>query len=73
MLMDFRVLKGKLNDVIEKFDHSFLNDFKEIGNPTCENIARYIYERLKAKLENVKLEKVRVWEGENSWGEYFEA
>mgnify|MGYP005665459171 CR=1 FL=1 len=58
MLTDFRVLKEKLNEVIEKLDHSFLNDFEEMGNPTCENIARYIYERLKAKLENVRLEKV---------------
>jgi len=73
MLMDFRVLNEKLNKVIEKLYHSFLNDFNEIGNPTCENIAKYIYGRLKAKLESVRLEKVRVWEGEDNWGEYYEA
>ena len=73
MLADFRVLKEKLNEVVEKLDHTFLNDFEEIGNPTCENIARYIYERLKDSLENVRLEKVRVWEGEDNWGEYYEA
>ena len=71
-LIDYKVIKDGLNEIIEKLDHSFLNDFKEIGNPTCENIARYIYERLKSNLQGVKLEKVRVWEGSESYAEYFE-
>jgi len=70
-LIDYKVIKEKLNEIIEKLDHSFLNDFKGIGNPTCENIARYIFERLKA-LQDVKLEKVRVWESPKSYAEYFE-
>jgi len=71
VLFDFNVIKEKLKEITEKLDHSFLNDFKEIGNPTCENIAKYIFENLK-NLPNAKLEKVRVWESAKSYAEYFE-
>jgi 6-pyruvoyltetrahydropterin/6-carboxytetrahydropterin synthase len=72
ILVDYRVLKEKLNEAIEKLDHTLLNDCKEIGNPTSENISRYVFENLKGLPKNVKLEKVRVWEGERGWSEYFE-
>ena len=71
-LIDYKVLKEKLNEVIEKLDHSLLNDFKEIGNPTSENISRYIFENLKGLPKNVRLEKVRVWEGAGSYVEFFQ-
>jgi len=71
ILIDFKVLKRKLEEVIEKFDHSYLNNFKEIGNPTSENISRYIFRKLKLP-ENIRLEKVRVWENSESWCEYYE-
>ena len=71
ILIDFKVLKRKLEEVIEKFDHSYLNNFKEIGNPTSENISRYIFRKLRLP-ENIRLEKVRVWENSESWCEYYE-
>ena len=72
MLVDFKMLQKKLEEITEKFDHSFLNDFKEIDNPTVENLSKYIFQNLRNLPKNVKLEKVRVWESEKSWGEYFE-
>ena len=72
MLVDFKMLKKRLEEITEKFDHSFLNDFKEIDNPTVENLSKYIFQNLRNLPKNVKLEKVRVWESEKSWGEYFE-
>lgn len=72
ILVDFSMLKEKMNKIIDKLDHKILNDVKEIGNPTCENISKYIFENLKDLLEHVKLEKVRVWEGRKSWCEYCE-
>ena len=71
MLVDFGILKDKLREITGKLDHSFLNDFKEIDNPTSENIARYIFKNLKMP-EGIKLEKVRVWESPSSWCEYHE-
>ena len=71
LLEDFKVLKKKLREITDRFDHTLLNDFKELGNPTSENISRYIFEKLKGLLD-LKLEKVRVWEGPSSWCEYYE-
>jgi len=73
ILVDFNTLKEKLSRIIGRLDHKFLNSLKEIGNPTCENLSKYIFENLKDLRMHVKLEKVRVWEGEKSWCEYYEA
>jgi 6-pyruvoyltetrahydropterin/6-carboxytetrahydropterin synthase len=72
ILVDFETLKEKLEEITERLDHSFLNDLKEIGNPTSENISRYVFQNLKGLPKTVKLEKVRVWESPRSWCEYFE-
>ena len=72
ILVDFKVIKEKLQKIVEKLDHSFLNDFKEIGNPTSENISKYIFKNLKDLPNSVKLEKIRVWESPETWCEYFE-
>lgn len=72
MVMDFQNLKKTLEDVVKEFDHVNLNDlpaFKE-KNPTVENIARVIYEKLKKKLKNFKGIQVKVWETEDSFVEY---
>ena len=72
ILLDFKTLRKKLEDITEKLDHSLLNDLKEIGNPTSENVSRYIFENLKDLPKTVKLEKVRIWESPKSWCEYYE-
>lgn len=71
--IDLRLLKEKLQKITERFDHSFLNDNKEVGNPSTENISKYIFQKMKENLPNeVTLEKVRVWETPKGWCEYFE-
>jgi len=71
--VDLRALKEKLLKITEEFDHSYLNDFKELGNPSTENLCHYIFQRLKNDLpRGATLEKVRVWETPRSWCEYFE-
>lgn len=72
ILVDFNILKEELSQIIRRLDHKFLNNIKEIGNPTCENLSKYILQSLKNLRNDVKLEKVRVWEGEKSWCEYYE-
>jgi len=67
MLADFVELKRLLRAVCEPMDHVFLNDmqpFTEV-NPSAENMARYICERLQSELvqENpVEVAEVKVWE-----------
>ena len=63
---DFLELKNQLKEILNKFDHTSLNDmsiFEKI-NPSSENIARIVYQELKAKLKGapVTLTSVDVWE-----------
>ena len=72
MVLDFRYLKIKLNKVLETLDHKHLNQisyFKRV-NPTSENIAQYIYDKLKPRVPNIK--SVTVWESHNSCAFYYE-
>lgn len=72
MLLDFKYLKKKLNAVLEKMDHKYLNkliSFKRL-NPTSENIAKYIYNELKSRIP--LLNSVTVWENSSSAATYEE-
>ncbi len=72
MLLDFKYLKNKLNAVLERMDHKYLNKlafFKKI-NPTSENIAKYIYDQLKPRIP--LLDSVTVWENSTSSATYEE-
>ncbi|MFH1752617.1 MAG: 6-carboxytetrahydropterin synthase QueD [Candidatus Omnitrophota bacterium] len=71
LLVDFRILKEKLKDILEELDHTNLNeldDFKK-KNPTSENIAKYIFDSLKE--EGVSPQRVSVWESDTSCATYF--
>ncbi len=70
LLIDFRVVKRWTNEVLEQLDHKYLNEveyFKNM-NPSSEQIARFLYEKIgeKALQANVTLSRVTVWESENS-------
>lgn len=72
MALDFRYLKTKLNYVVEKLDHKYLNNlryFKKV-NPTSENIAKYIYDSIKPQV--LSLKSVTVWENNTSSATYEE-
>ena len=63
---DFTELKRHLKEIIDRFDHTCLNDvppFDDI-NPSAENIAATIYDELKEKLsaDPVTLTCVEAWE-----------
>ena len=80
MLIDFSLLKKMIKEEIARFDHSFINElegFNEKGvNPTAENLAAYIYTELVKKLsginEQIRLQKIKVWESDNACAAYME-
>ena len=54
MLIDFKIAKKALAEILDEFDHYYLNDFHPFNegvNPTAENLARIIYERLESRTE----------------------
>ncbi|MDR1080482.1 MAG: 6-carboxytetrahydropterin synthase QueD [Deltaproteobacteria bacterium] len=73
LVMDFAVLKKLLAEVLELIDHKYLNElpwFKET-NPTSENLARFIFDRLSplvlgAADGRVRLHSVSAWESDNA-------
>jgi len=71
LAFDFTVLKKKLDEIIERFDHTCLNDITPFDtiNPSAENIAATIYNALKPDLEgqSVSLDSVGVWESPDAW------
>lgn len=72
MLADFHYLKEKLNAVLDKLDHKYLNEityFKKV-NPTSENIAKFIYDSLKKQIPCLK--SVTVWESQRCSATYEE-
>ena len=74
MVIDFRKIKEKLGKVLDKLDHTYLNELSEFKkiNPTSENIASYIYSRLKKLITGKKItvKKVSVWETKDSSATY---
>jgi 6-pyruvoyltetrahydropterin/6-carboxytetrahydropterin synthase len=73
ILVDFKQLKSALADAVSHFDHCYLNelpDFRE-QNPTAENIARLIFEKMRALLDD-GVSKVTVWETPTSSASYWE-
>jgi len=65
LVMDFRRLKAMLDNIVAEFDNVALNSIDYFGqnNSTAENVAKYIYEKLQARLpKDVKLEVIRVTE-----------
>jgi len=76
LVVDFNELKKNTGEVLEQLDHGFLNEifpFTEI-NPSSENIARWIFESLKKKVNSdyVKLSAVTVWESDAASATYYE-
>ncbi len=73
---DFTELKAKLKAILERFDHTCLNDIMPFDkiNPSSENIAQTIYNELKPGLAGtpVTLSSVAVWESPDSGVEYRE-
>jgi 6-pyruvoyltetrahydropterin/6-carboxytetrahydropterin synthase len=49
-LVDFGELKEKFKPLEEQLDHRFLNEVPGLENSTSENIARWIWERLKREV-----------------------
>jgi 6-pyruvoyltetrahydropterin/6-carboxytetrahydropterin synthase len=50
-VMDFADLKAAFQPVFEQLDHRCLNDIEGLENPTSENLARWIWDKLKPDLD----------------------
>ena len=74
VVIDFNILKQKMEKVLKTLDHTFLNNLPYFSErePSSENIAKYIFDRLKAELKGhpAILKEVTAWESETSSATY---
>ena len=76
LLMDFGEVKARTKQMLEEIDHKYLNELAAFQNrnPSSENLASYLFERLGAILnsDRVKVRRVNVWESDSSCASYFQ-
>lgn len=75
MVMDFREAKTILGEIINTFDHAYLNELPafKVLNPTTENLSQLLYHELKSKLPaGVMVGRVTTWESDRCGAVYFE-
>lgn len=75
MVVDFKLLKRELMKIVMELDHHCINYVLPEGtNPTAENIAKWIFKKLKkgAKGFSVRLITVIVWESDDAWASFTE-
>ena len=63
-VLDFNELVEAVDPLIDRLDHSVLNEIEGLENPTSENLARWFWERLRPRLP--LLERVVVKESPTS-------
>jgi 6-pyruvoyltetrahydropterin/6-carboxytetrahydropterin synthase len=75
VVIDFKVLKQKVEKVLMPLDHSYLNDLPQFSEkePSSENIAKHLFDQLRRELGRfpVVLRRVTAWESETASATYF--
>ena len=76
LLQDFGAVKARTRELLEEVDHKYLNELPAFSqqNPSSENLAFFIFQRLSGVLnrDGVKVSRVSVWESDTSCASYVE-
>jgi 6-pyruvoyltetrahydropterin/6-carboxytetrahydropterin synthase len=67
-LIDYGEIRIAADPIVAQLDHFYLNEIEGLCNPTAENLARWLWERLKPRLP--LLTAVKVYETCTSACEY---
>ncbi len=49
-IIDFAEIKAAYKPIFDQLDHHYLNDIEGLENPTSENLAKWIWDRMKQEL-----------------------
>ena len=58
-VMDYADISAAFNPIWKKLDHFYLNEIPGLENPTSENIARWIWDKLKVDLPLLSAVEIR--------------
>ncbi|MGX9120945.1 6-carboxytetrahydropterin synthase QueD [Mesorhizobium sp. BHbsci] len=67
-VVDFFDVEAAFAPLLQRLDHHCLNEIEGLTNPTAENIAIWIWDRIKPILPQIA--SVTVWETPQCWAEY---
>ncbi len=78
LLVDFSELKRIVRGIIERLDHTFLNDVPPFDrlNPSAENMARYFYQQISGDFHGgvrqspIRVAEVKIWETDTATATY---
>ncbi len=78
LLVDFVDMKRVMKEIIEYWDHRFINDLPPFDkiNPTAENMARWFCDKMQNELESgvaevpVRVTSVTIWETDTNIATY---
>ena len=74
LVADFVDIKRLMRDVVDKLDHTYLNEVPpfDVWNPSAENIALYFCQEVQKGVfeEGVRVASVKVWETDTSVAVY---
>jgi 6-pyruvoyltetrahydropterin/6-carboxytetrahydropterin synthase len=73
LVMDFCRLKAALDNIVAEFNDKPLGriDYFQRNNSSAENVAKYVYEKLKTKLPgDVKLQSISIVEEPGCWAKF---
>jgi 6-pyruvoyltetrahydropterin/6-carboxytetrahydropterin synthase len=68
LVVDFFDIESAFKPLLAQLDHHCLNEIGGLENPSAENIAAWIWQRMKTPLP--QLAAVRVYETPDCWAEY---
>ena len=75
VVMDFGEIKQHVSEIMKSLDHKFLNELEcfQDGNPSSENIAKYIAESMQEKITepDIRVASVTAWESDDACATYF--
>ena len=71
-ILDFADIQKAFDPLFKQLDHYYLNEIEELSNPTSENLAKWIWDRLRSTLPGLSKVVVRetcnagcIYEGED--------
>lgn len=67
-VVDFFEIEAAFGPLLKRLDHHYLNEIEGLENPTAENIAIWIFDRVQPKLP--QLASVIVFETQDCWAEF---
>ena len=67
-LIDYGDIKKAADPIVKQLDHYYLNEIEDLSNPTSENLARWLWQKLKPLLPD--LAEIIVYETCTSRCEY---